>query len=117
METYSGPHQSNRGKRLARRNRTIIRSAGDQESIGPIGVAAQSSERISSPISPPPWSQAGVEVSGVRLRVLSLAIRLPVRTLGENVGMSPANRKACIESGRAAAHSRRTGVGKATSGP
>src|SRR5579872_2859537 len=62
MLTYSGPHQSNKGNRFARRNRTIIRSAGDQESMGPIGVEAQSNERMRAPISPPPSRKAEAEL-------------------------------------------------------
>src|SRR5262245_33295256 len=80
METYCGPHQSSIGKRLARRNCTIIRSAGDHESMGPIGVAPQSMERISSPISPPPCSQAWSDLSGGRLGRWSMDIRFPERT-------------------------------------
>src|ERR1700685_3520276 len=54
MVTYCGPHHSSSGKRLASRNRTITRSVGDQPPGAPNTVSDQSSERIRSPISPPP---------------------------------------------------------------
>lgn len=46
---YCGPHHSNKGKRFARRNLTIIRRAGDQEATGPIGVLDQSMDRMRDP--------------------------------------------------------------------
>ena len=49
----SEPHHSSIGKRLARRNLTIIRSTGDQDSTLAMRVRDQSIERISTPISAP----------------------------------------------------------------
>src|SRR6187551_2409580 len=69
MEMNSGPHQSSRGNRLASMKPTIMRSAGDQVSIGPIGVLDQSNARMRSPISPPPASHpaAGFTSEGADL--------------------------------------------------
>ncbi len=41
-----------------------MRRVGGQDSIGPSGVFAQSIERMSSPISPPPTSQSRVVSRG-----------------------------------------------------
>ena len=38
-----------------------VRRVGGQESRGPSGVADQSIERMSAPISPPPMSHSGLE--------------------------------------------------------
>src|SRR5262245_48361813 len=58
MDTYCGPHHNSHGKRLARRKRIIIRSAGDHVSGEPIAVFDQSKARMRSPISPPPMSHS-----------------------------------------------------------
>ena len=72
MEMNSGPHQSSRGNRLASMKPTIIRSAGDQESIGPIGVRDQSKARMRAPISPPPANHetAGFTSEGAELGIV-----------------------------------------------
>src|SRR5690349_15188020 len=61
--TRSGPHHSRMGNAQFRQVLTDVRSDCGQVSAGPSGVAAQSSERISAPISPPPArkSSAGSE--------------------------------------------------------
>src|SRR5262245_36247537 len=53
IETYCGPHHSSSGKRLASRKFTIMRRLWDHPLIGPIGVVAQSMERMRAPVSPP----------------------------------------------------------------
>src|SRR6185312_16210679 len=50
-------HQSKSGKLLASRKGIIIRSVGDQSSMGPMAVWDQSNSRMSDPISPPPTIQ------------------------------------------------------------
>src|SRR6516225_9789138 len=54
IETYSGPHHSSSGNRLASRKVTIMRRLGDHRPTGPSGVRVQSVARIRAPISPPP---------------------------------------------------------------
>jgi hypothetical protein len=73
MEMYSGPHQRSWGKRLANRIRTIVRSAVDQFSDAPIGVADQSIEETSSAISPPAGRKSS---AGLVERPLGITARL-----------------------------------------
>src|SRR5262245_38434368 len=73
IETYSGPHHSSSGKRLASRKFTIMRRLWDQPLIGPMGVLAQSMERMRAPVSPPSTRKGSAKAgcSGMPSELLS----------------------------------------------
>ena len=54
---WSGPHISTLGTGELRTFDTVVRSVGDQPSIGPNAVPDQSKARNNVPASPPPTGQ------------------------------------------------------------
>ena len=74
MLTASGPHHTNMGKRELRQMLTAMRRACGQRSTGPSGVAAQSVDSSSLPVSvaaapPPIRSGCGEAGAGIELSV------------------------------------------------